>query len=79
MRSIKHRAKPEFQPLKNPTPKVKEALSRISGTLSATSFTAAAVVLVGGSMELLDALRLGASAILGISFLLFSVYVLKGA
>ena len=79
MKSRKHAIKPPFEPFKNPTPKVRESYSRIAGTLCATSFTAAAVVLVGGSMELVDVLRLSASTTLGIVFLLFSLYILKGA
>jgi hypothetical protein len=79
MRSQKHKLAKPFEPFKNPTPKVREAWSRIAGTLCASSFTGSAIVLVGEDSDGLAGFRLVAAFVLGVIFLLFSIYSLKGA
>jgi uncharacterized membrane protein len=79
MRSRKHQEKPEFHPFKNPTPKVREAWSRIAGTLCATALAGAMIVAFNDPISYDTALRVSLQMCAAIGAFLVAVYALKGA
>jgi predicted lipid-binding transport protein (Tim44 family) len=79
MRSLKHQARPEFQPFKNPTTKVREAYSRIAGTLCASALAGAMIVAFNEPIGYDTALRVSLQLVAALIGLLISIYSLKGA
>ncbi len=80
MKSVKHKTKEPFQPIKNPTPKVREAWSRFFGSLSAACWIGGTAILTTTDCWTIpEFLKLFSSAVVGIVFLTLSVRVFKGA
>ena len=79
MRSIKRLYREPFRPINNPTPKVREAYSRLGTTLAAGGYTGFVIVAATeqASFEVFTklALLLG----IGVIMTVVAVYVLKGA
>jgi hypothetical protein len=80
MKSVKHKAKVPFQPIKNPTPKVREAWSRFFGALAVASFAGGTAILTTvDCWTITEGLKIIAAIIGGITFLTHSIFSLKGA
>ena len=79
MRSQKHKSKPQFQPFKNPTPKVREAWSRIAGSICAAALAGAMVVAFNDPLSYAAILRVSLQILAAIGAFLVAVYSLKGA
>ena len=79
VKSQKHQRSEPFQPFKKPTPKVREAWSRIAGTLCATALAGAMIVAFNDPLSYDTALRVSLQMCAAIGAFLVAVYALKGA
>jgi hypothetical protein len=78
VKSQKHQRREPFQPFKRPTPKVREAWSRIAGTLSASAYAGAFIVADSDIEVLMRAVKVSALFAIGGIMTLLAIYVLRG-
>ena len=79
MKSAKARRPGKFRPFRKPTPKVREAWSKLATTLSAGSFTGASVIASNDVYSPQSVFRVLELCALGVLLQLIAVYVLKGS
>ena len=78
MKSVKHLKREQFRPFSKPTAKVRDVWSRFATTVSASSFTGAAVVGTYEALTTRNFFRIFILIALGVIMLIFAVYVVKG-
>ena len=79
MKSSKRTSPKIFRPFSNPTPKVRDAWSRLATTLSAGAFSGFVIVSATEPFSLIAILKLLILLMIGVIMMTIAIYVLKGA